>query len=264
MPRFHNDDLDPARVHGDLVVQICADHDDACLRALRLIAKNTRGSLTVRWLQAGFQRPNASPDGPATTSTRNLLGFKDGSANPSATDDSIMDQLVWVQPGGQEPAWATGGSYMVVRMIRMLVERWDRTSLTEQQNIIGRDKDTGAFLDGAHEGADPVFATDASDTRTPVDAHIRLANPRTPETANQRILRRGFSFSNGFDAAGQLDQGLLFVAYQQDVERGFATVQRRLDREPLEEYIKPVGGGYFFALPGVDAQGYLGQSLLEA
>jgi deferrochelatase/peroxidase EfeB len=261
MPRFHNDDLDPARVHGDLVIQICADHEDTCLRALRLLAKNTRGSLTVRWLQDGFQRPNTS--GPGTTSTRNLLGFKDGTANPSTTDDALMDELVWVAPGGSEPAWASGGSYLVVRMIRMLVERWDRTSLSEQENIIGRHKDSGAPLGQNGEADTPAFATDAANTRTPVDAHIRLANPRTPETANQRILRRGFSFSNGFDSAGQLDQGLLFVAYQQDVERGFATVQQRLDKEPLEEYIKPVGGGYFFALPGVDEHQYLGQTLLE-
>ncbi|WP_223414975.1 hypothetical protein, partial [Erwinia amylovora] len=31
------------------------------------------------------------------------------------------------------------------------------------------------------------------------------------------------------------------------------------------EYVKPIGGGYFFVLPGViDDRHYLGQSLLEA
>jgi deferrochelatase/peroxidase EfeB len=260
MPRFHNDELDPARLHGDLVVQICADHEDSCLRALRILAKETRGAMAVRWMQDGFQRPNELT-GPRRTSTRNMLGFKDGTANPEAGDDALMDQLVWVQPGAGEPAWATGGSYLVVRMIRMLVERWDRTSLAEQEAIIGRDKTTGAPLGQPDEADIPAYATDTSSTAVPVDAHIRLARPHTAATEDQRILRRGFSFSNGFDAAGQLDQGLLFIAYQQDVERGFATIQKRLDREPLEEYIKPVGGGYFFALPGASPTGELGEGL---
>ncbi|MEH2051393.1 Dyp-type peroxidase [Nostoc sp.] len=79
------------------------------------------------------------------------------------------------------------------------------------------------------------------------------------------ILRRGFNYSRGYDKSGQLDMGLLFVCFQSNLEKGFITVQERLNGEPLEEYIKPIGGGYFFALPGVSTKGsYVGQSLLEA
>jgi len=42
-------------------------------------------------------------------------------------------------------------------------------------------------------------------------------------------------------------------------------VQTRLNGEPLEEYLKPVGGGYFFTLPGVvNDQDFIGRSLLQA
>ena len=145
----------------------------------------------------------------------------------------------------------------------MFVERWDRTALSEQEAIIGRTKRTGAPLGLAREEDIPDFAADPDGETMPLDAHIRLANPRTPATERSRILRRGYSFSRGFDDAGLLDQGLIFVCYQRDIEAGFVTVQKRLDGEPLEEYIRPVGGGFFYTLPGVQgADDYLGKSLL--
>ena len=152
-----------------------------------------------------------------------------------------------------------------VRLVRMLVERWDRTPLHEQQQIFGRDKKEGAPLGKVREHDEPDYGDDPEGRRIPVDAHIRLANPRTPDTARSHILRRGYNYSRGVSRSGQLDMGLLFICFQQDLERSFITVQKRLDGEPLEEYIKPVGGGYFFALPGVpDAGSYLGAGLIQA
>ena len=98
-----------------------------------------------------------------------------------------------------------------------------------------------------------------------MDAHIRLANARDEASKAHTILRRPFNYSNGVTRSGQLDQGLLFICYQADLERGFVTVQRKLNGEPLEEYIKPVGGGFFYTLPGIrDASDYLGSSLIAA
>lgn len=132
---------------------------------------------------------------------------------------------------------------------------------------MGRVRSTGAPLDRpqASEFEAPDYAADPDGLATPLDSHIRLANPRTRESEENVILRRPFNYSNGVTRAGQLDQGLLFICYQADLEKGFIAVQRRLDGEPLEEYIKPVGGGYFFALPGVrDASDYLGSALIAA
>jgi deferrochelatase/peroxidase EfeB len=245
------------------MVQICATDETSCLHALRYLMAGTRGDLVVRWLIHGFQqRPGGSIDVGGTQATpRNLLGFKDGTANPKSSDTALMDDLVWVNGSHGEPAWAVGGSYMVVRPIRMFVERWDRTALGEQEAIIGRTKRTGAPLGTVREEAEPEYEKDPEGSRIPLDAHIRLANPRTPETQPNRILRRGYSYSRGFDGAGLLDEGLMFVCFQQDLERGFVTVQNRLAGEPLEEYIQGVGGGYFFAPPGTKPDGIIGGSL---
>ncbi|MDR3473892.1 MAG: iron uptake transporter deferrochelatase/peroxidase subunit [Devosia sp.] len=262
MTAFPNDRLDGDWCHGDILIQFCAQSAETNLHALRDIIKHTPSLLMVRWKQDGFL-PESATRSAGKATPRNMLGFKDGTGNPS--DTALIDRLVWVGPDAAEPAWTAGGTYQVVRIIRNLVEQWDRTPLIEQENIIGRNKITGAPLDGTAEHDVPDFAADPKGKKTPLDAHIRLANPRTDATEDNLILRRGFNYSRGANRAGQLDMGLLFHCYQADLEKGFLTVQGRLNGEPLEEYIKPTGGGFFFVLPGVPAAGrYLGQSLLEA
>jgi deferrochelatase/peroxidase EfeB len=263
MPFLANDRLDPAQSHGDLLLALSADQPDVLLHALRQLMRRTRDNLVLRWMLDGYNRPDARP-APGRTDNRNLFGFKDGTANLDITDKRLMDELVWVGADAGEPAWAVGGSYQAVRIIRMFVEFWDRTPLNEQQKIVGRDKASGAPLGKNRESDDPGYAEDPAGNGVPLDAHIRMANPRTPETAGSRILRRGFNFSRGFDAAGRLDQGLAFVSYQTSLAKGFLAVQARLKGEPLEEYILPVGGGFFFVLPGAPtADAWLGQRLLD-
>ena len=244
MPTFPDDALVAAETHGDVLVQLCANSEQTLLNALRDLMRATRGvaraALEGRGLPARRQRSPA----PA----RNLLGFKDGTANPDAADGGLMDRLVWARDG--EPAWAAGGTYAVVRIIRNRVEFWDRVARSEQELMIGRDKATGAPLGRAKEADDPDYASDPKGERIPLDAHIRLARPRTPATEGGRILRRGYNYSRGIDDAGQLDMGLVFCGFQRDVEKQFEVVQKRLAGEPLVDYVVPTGGGYFFAAAG--------------
>jgi deferrochelatase/peroxidase EfeB len=264
MTRFRNDALDASLCHGDLLLQICANTADTVIHALRDIIKHTPDLLSVRWKREGFISNHAARSRGKETPI-NLLGFKDGTANPDSSNRPLMDDVVWVTKEQDEPAWSVGGSYQAIRIIQFHVESWDRTPLKEQQTIFGREKHSGAPLGMINEHDEPDYAADPDGNVIALDAHIRLANPRTQETQANLMMRRGYSYSLGVSKSGQLDMGLLFVCYQHDLEQGFLAVQNRLNGEALEEYVKPIGGGYFFALPGaVDKAHYLGQGLLEA
>lgn len=264
MPFLANDRLDPKLSHGDISIIFEAGHNDTVQFALRQLMRRTRSDLVLRWMIDGYARGIGAGQASEAATPRNLLGFKDGTSNLDVDDAALMDRHVWVGAEDGEPEWAVGGSYQAVRIIRNFVEFWDRTRLIEQEQLIGRQKVSGAPLGLSGEFTDPDYPSDPDGKRIPLDAHIRLANPRTPETDENRILRRGFNYSRGFDGAGRLDQGLAFVAYQRSLEKGFLTVQRRLKGEPLEEYIMPVGGGFFFILPGVTGPDrFLGDLLVK-
>jgi deferrochelatase/peroxidase EfeB len=247
MRAFPHDELDPARTGGDVLIQLAAGHQDTVAHAVRELVKDVRGQLVPRWTVAGFQGAQRGPS--PHSSKRNHFGFRDGTSNPDVTDPKVMDRLVWARRGGGEPGWTAHGTYQVVRAIRMHVEFWDRVGLQEQEEMIGRKRDTGAPLGGKGEFENPRFDLDPKGERIKLDAHIRLANPREPRTIDQRILRRAWNYSEGFDSDGQLNVGLLFVGFNQDIKRQFVAIQERLNEEPMVDYITPEGGGYFFA-PG--------------
>ncbi len=254
LPPLPGDELDPSRSGGDLCVQACADDPQVVFHAVRNLARIGRGAVVMRWSQLGFGRTSTTSRSQATP--RNLMGFKDGTNNLKLEDRQALAQHVWVG-AGDRPEWLRGGTYLVARRIRMLIEVWDRASLADQEDTIGRVKDSGAPL-GEHAEFDPV---DLASKRIPTDAHIRLAAPST--NGGIKILRRGYSFTDGMDERlGQLDAGLFFISFQRH-PAAFVELQQRLGgSDALNEYIVHTGSGLFAVPPGVSPGGYVGQSLL--
>jgi deferrochelatase/peroxidase EfeB len=255
LPALPGDELDPERGGGDLCVQACADDPQVAFHAVRNLARIGRGAVTVRWSQLGFGRTSSTSR--AQVTPRNLMGFKDGTANLKAEDVDALARHVWVggdRPG--EPPWLRDGSYLVVRRIRMLIEVWDRAPLGDQEQTIGRHKASGAPL-----GERDEFAMLHVD-RLPADSHVRLAAPSS--NGGAALLRRGYSFTDGLDdRLGQLDAGLFFLSFQRDPE-AFVRVQRRLGADDaLNEYIKHVGSGLWAIPPGARRGGYVGESLFD-
>ena len=255
LPPFTGDRIDPAISGGDLCIQACADDPQVAVHAVRNLVRMGFGTTEVRWSQLGFGRTSSTTTAQATA--RNLFGFKDGTNNLKAEDTAALGDHLWVQPG-DGPAWLEGGSYLVSRRIRMHIEIWDRTSLTDQETIFGRSKGEGAPL-----GKTAEF--DLADLSTPAidkDAHIRLASAQ--ERGGVKILRRGYNFVDGSDGQGHLDAGLFFLAYMRDPQKQFVPMQRALaNNDLLMEYIKHTSSSVFAIPGGVAEGGYWGQRLLE-
>ncbi len=260
IPPLPADELNPGESGGDLCVQACSDDPQVAFHAVRNLARIGRGTVAMRWSQLGFGRTSSTSRSQDTP--RNLMGFKDGTVNIRAEDTEAMRDFVWLGDG-DDPAWMRGGSYLVTRRIRMLLEIWDRSPLEDQEQTIGRSKYSGAPL-GGHDEFEPLDleAKKGGKPTIPVDAHVRLASASFND--GERILRRGYSFTDGVDESlGELEAGLFFICFQRDPEKQFVAIQRRLgSSDALNEYIKHVGSAVFAVPPGVSRGGYVGETLL--
>ena len=258
LPLLTGDVLDEGRSDGDLCVQACADDPQVAFHAVRNLVRISRGLAVVRWSQLGFGRTASTSKTQATP--RNLMGVKDGTNNIKAEDEDLMNRHVWV-PDEDGPSWMVGGTYLVARRIRMLIEVWDRVSLGEQEASIGRHKYSGAPM-GKEDEFDPVDLKATDESGEPLiapDAHVRLAR----QSDEEKILRRGYSFTDGFDAErGQLDAGLFFISFQRDPHKQFVPLQQRLAaNDRLNEYIRHTSSALFACPPGATEGEFVGERL---
>lgn len=262
LPHFPGDALEPARTGGDIVVQACADDPQVAVHAIRNLARIGFGKARVRWSQLGFGRTSSTSR--AQQTPRNLFGFKDGTNNLKAEDSALLDEHVWAGAGSRAgEAWMAGGSYLVARRIRMHIEIWDRTSLREQEGLIGRTKGEGAPLSGGKEFTAPDFAIKGNDGEPLIamDSHVRLAH--ADQNDGVRMLRRGYNYTDGSDGLGHLDAGLFFIAFVKDPRTHYVPMQMTMAKQDILalEYLKHTGSGLFAVPPGVKQGGFIGEGL---
>ncbi|MGW3045066.1 iron uptake transporter deferrochelatase/peroxidase subunit [Kitasatospora sp. NPDC001159] len=264
LPAFTGDALDAARGEGDLFVQIGADDALVAVHALRVLQKLAAGTAALRWQSVGFARTRGATARPMTG--RNLMGQIDGTNNPKPGEDGFAAK-VFCAADGDHPAWLAGGSFLVFRRIRMLLDHWEELPVDRQERVIGRRKADGSPLSapaGSGEGTAVDLSAQGPDggLAVPSDAHVRVAAPAS--NGGAAMLRRGFSYHDGLLPDGSPDAGLLFLAFQADPRKGFTPVQRKLSRgDGLSRFLRHEASGLYAVPPGVPAAGYLGQQLLE-
>ncbi|CAB3761022.1 peroxidase [Burkholderia sp. MSh2] len=267
LPRFNGDQLLPEKTGGDLFIQACADDAQVAFHAVRQLVRLGAKTTQMRWGQAGFTsgKPGETP--------RNLMGFKDGTMNPPMSDPAAMNEFVWA--GDEGPAWMNGGTYTVVRRIRITLEHWDNTELGFQEQVVGRHKYSGAPL-GQKNEFEPLDLDAADKDGNPVipdNSHARLASPQLNNGA--QILRRAYSYNDSTNfyierwppwrQQTEYDAGLMFVAHQRDPRKGFIPINEKLSKlDIMNQFTTHVGSAIFACPPGAQPGSYIGAALFEA
>jgi dye decolorizing peroxidase len=256
LPKFKIDQLRSEYSGGDVLLHVSADDPIVLSHAVRALTRDSVTFASVKYAQQGFS--NAQGVMPRGVRQRNLMGQVDGTANPEFGSEDFAN-TVWISDG---PDWLIGGTMMVFRRIAMQLNTWDSLGRGEKEQVIGRDLAVGAPLGKTQELDFPDFsAVDENGLKVIPDfAHIRRAHA---QTGTERIFRRPFNYEVGMAADGNPDVGLLWSAYQRDIETQFLPIQRRLDQfDLLNKWTTPIGSAVFAILPGVTEGQTLGEKLL--
>jgi len=163
---------------GDLLFHIRAERSDLCFEFERLLLDSLGDAVTLVDEVVGFRYFDA----------RDLLGFVDGTANPTGRD--LPDSALV----GDEDADFAGGSYVVVQKYLHDLKAWARLTTDEQERIIGRRKIDNLEID---------------DDAAPRKSHKSLATIVDADGKEHDILRDNMPFGR----PGHGEFGTYFIGY---------------------------------------------------
>ncbi|QTF09787.1 Dyp-type peroxidase [Brenneria izadpanahii] len=159
---------------------------------------------------------------------RDLSGFVDGTENPQG--DARYD--VAIIPDGQPDA---GGSYVFTQRWEHNLKQWQRFSVEQQEQMIGRTKQDSEEL---------------PPEQRPVTSHVSRVDLKE-EGKGLKIVRQSLPYGT---ASGK--HGLYFIAYcarLRNIEQQLLSMFGELDgkRDDMLRFTRAVSGSYFFA-PSLD------------
>ena len=203
---------------GDLLFHIRSERPDLCFEFERILLDRLGASVTVVDEVSGFRYFDA----------RDLLGFVDGTANPTSLD-LPSSALV-----GDEDADFAGGSYVVVQKYLHDLNAWSRVPTPLQEQIIGRTKIDNIEID---------------DDNAPRKSHKSLATIVDADGTEHDILRDNMPFGR----PGRQEFGTYFIGYSRYLWVIEKMLQRMYIGDPpgaydrLLDFSTPHTGTTFFA-----------------
>lgn len=191
---------------------------------------------------------------------RDLFGFRDGTTNP--TEDQEFEDFLWVKDTKQE--WLKNGSFMCYGRTIADVETWESDRISDQEQLIGRRKDTGAPLsnpNGDEFDIPDLNARDANgDLLIDPNSHVAITSD---QRLGFKVLRRSYNYWSGLNDHGDQNAGFLNCTYVNDPYRYWLLRDDMGRYDRLNEYYYDDFRGVY-AVPHAPATGtYLGQEFFE-
>lgn len=203
---------------GDLFFHIRAIREDFCFELEKLILEKLGSSVTVSDEVRGFRYFD----------DRDLLGFVDGTANPTGP---LLEESAVI--GSDDPEFI-GGSYITIQKYLHEIPAWQNLTVEKQEAIIGRTKLGNVELDDA----DPKQLS-----------HKTLATIATCDGQEYKILRDNMPFGH----PGESEFGTYFIGYTSQLwvldkmlERMFLGTEES-SPDHILDFSRAVTGATFFA-----------------
>jgi putative iron-dependent peroxidase len=163
---------------GDLLFHIRAGRMDLCFEMATQLMRRLTGSVTVEDEVHGFRYFDE----------RDLLGFVDGTENPTGQDAHAA-----VTVGAEDPEFA-GGSYVIVQKYLHDMAAWDSLTVEQQEKVVGRTK---------------LSDIELSDADQPDNSHVALNTIVDADGTERQILRDNMPFGT----VGKGEFGTYFIGY---------------------------------------------------